>query len=80
MTNRLYGAKAKAPKYALKNCNCCVRMGGKRKRPALPKVFKPRVELVDGTHVWVMKRARTMQIPEEIQKQIKEEKKLLDLM
>ena len=50
-------------------------MGGKRKRPAIPKVFKPRVELVEETHRWVKKRARTVEIPQEIQEATKEETK-----
>ena len=55
-------------------------MGGKRKRPAIPKVFKPRVELVDETQGWVKKRARPVEVPQEIQEETKAETKLSDLM
>ena len=48
-------------------------MGGKRKKPAIPKVFKPRVELVDETQGWVKKRARLKDVPQEIQEETKEE-------
>ena len=48
-------------------------MGGKRKRPAIPKVFKPRAELVEAAQAWVKKRARTVEIPQEIQEATKEE-------
>ena len=50
-------------------------MGGKRKRPAIPKVFKPRVELVSETQGWVKKRARPVEVPQEIQEETKEETK-----
>ena len=50
-------------------------MGGKRNGPAIPKVFKPRVELVSETQGWVKKRARTVEVPQEIQKETKEETK-----
>ena len=50
-------------------------MGGKRKKPAIPKVFKPRAELVEETQGWVKKRARTVDIPQAIQEETKEERK-----
>ena len=50
-------------------------MGGKRKKASIPKVFKPRAELVEETQRWVKKRARTVEIPQEIQEEIKEETK-----
>ena len=50
-------------------------MGGKRKKPAIPKVFKPRAELVEETQGWVKKRARTVEVPQEIQKETKVETK-----
>ena len=52
-------------------------MGGKRKRPSILKVFKPRVELVEETQGWVKKRARTMQISQQIQEETKEETKIV---
>ena len=50
-------------------------MGGKRKKPAIPKVFKPRAELVEETQGWVKKRARTVDIPQAIQEETREETK-----
>jgi hypothetical protein len=50
-------------------------MGGKRKKPAVPKVFKPRAELVEETQGWVKKRARTVDIPQAIQEETREETK-----
>ena len=50
-------------------------MSGKRKKPAIPKVFKPRAELVEETQGWVKKRAITVDIPQAIQEETKEETK-----
>ena len=41
----------------------------------MPKVFKPRAELVEETQGWVKNRARTILIPQQIQEETKEETK-----
>ena len=50
-------------------------MGGKRKKPSIPPVFKPRAELVEETPGWVKRRARIVDIPQAIQEETKEETK-----
>ena len=57
-------------------------MGGKRKKTAIPKVYKPTTQLVgeDEGVVWVAKKAKQAVIPEVATAQAKAETKLLDLM
>ena len=58
-------------------------MGGKRKKPVIPKVYKPTTQLVgeDEGVVWVAKRAKQTVAPEAATTQKPRLKpKLLDLM
>ena len=45
---------------------------GKRK-PAIPKVYKPTLQLVDESEGWVKKKAKKNVVPEEIKEQVKKD-------
>ena len=47
-------------------------MGGKRKKPAIPKVYRPTLQLVDETEGWVKKKPKRNDTPIEVEEQVKE--------
>ena len=47
-------------------------MGGKRKKPAIPKVYRPTLQLVDETEGWVKKKPKRNDTPIEVEQQVKE--------